>query len=88
MRIRKSRFGKMVVMKLIDISNLPPYFTSDSEGRGIFKHESDTHCTESELKELLADAEYYADVAGPDECPPGLKPSAKAVVRHCRRLLA
>jgi hypothetical protein len=75
-------------MKLIDITKLPPYFTSDSEARGIFKPRSETHCTEKQLRALLSDAEYYTDRLGPDECPEGLKPSARAVIKHCRRLLS
>lgn len=73
--------------KMFDITKLPPYFTGDSEERGIFKHDSDTHCTEAELRALLSDAKFYTDRDGPDQRPPGLKPSARAVIKHCRRLL-
>jgi hypothetical protein len=77
----------MVSMKLIDITRLPPYFTRDSEEREIFKHDSDTHCTEAELRVLLSDAEFYCHKYGPDECPKGLKASARAVIRRCRQIL-
>ena len=71
----------------IDTSKLPNYLTTDSFDRGIFQPEHGDYCTPAQLRDLLADAEFYTDKWGPDECPPGLKQSAAAVVRHCRRLL-
>lgn len=72
---------------MIDIRKFPPYFVSDSMGRGVFKPESDDFASEEQVRILLSDAEFYADKYGPDECPPGLKPSAKATIRHCKKAL-
>lgn len=73
--------------RLIDITKFPPYFMGDSIERQIFMPESETHATEDQIRELLADAEFYADPNGPDQCPPGLFASAKATIRHCKRAL-
>lgn len=71
----------------VDWRKFPPYFTGDSIERGIFKPETDTHASAEQISALLSDAEYYTDKHGPDMCPAGLIPSARAVVKHCRRAL-
>jgi hypothetical protein len=65
----------------------PWYFTNDSQERGIFKPESDTHCSVDAARSLLADAKFYVDPWGPDACPNGLKQSARAVIRHVEKAL-
>jgi len=75
-------------MKLIRWYNFPPYFTTDSIERGIFKPQTDFHATREQIESLLADAEFYCDASGPDMCPAGLKHSARAVIRHARKALA
>ena len=64
----------------IEWKKLPAYFTADSIARGIFRPDSDTHCTLQELRWLYSDAQFYVDASGPDQCPAGLKTSARAVV--------
>lgn len=39
----------------------------------------------AQIKCLLSDAEFYSDRWGPDECPPGLKASAKATVAAIKK---
>lgn len=36
---------------------------------------------EEQIECLRSDAKFYSDRWGPDECPPGLKASAKATVK-------
>ena len=72
---------------MLNWSKFPPYFTGDSIDRGIFTPEQDQFASPEQIRALLADAEFYSDRWGPDECPPGLVPSARAVVKHCRRAL-
>lgn len=73
---------------LIDIRKFPPYFMNDSIERQVFCPETETHATVDQVRELLADAEFYIDPHGPDTCPPGLISSARATVKHCRAALA
>lgn len=67
---------------LVYFGDFPAYFTSDSMERGIFKPETDSHATPAQLQALLADAKFYADPDGPDQCPPGLIASARAIVKR------
>lgn len=71
---------------LVSIKGLPSRFRQDSEERGVFCPESDNEASIEQIRELLSDAEYYADEFGPD-CDTGLKRSAKATVIKCRNLL-
>ena len=73
---------------LIDFAKFPKYFTRDSIERGIFEPEQDRWATPDQIRALLSDAEFYSDRWGPDQCPPGLIPSARAVVKHCKAALA
>jgi hypothetical protein len=44
-------------------------------------HRTLIEATPKQLETLRSDAAYYCDRWGPDECPPGLKLSAKATLR-------
>lgn len=72
---------------MIDYSKWPPYFVADSIEREIFQPESDTHASVSQVRALIADAKFYTDAWGPDQCPRGLKQSARAVLRHATAAL-
>jgi hypothetical protein len=63
---------------LIDYSKCPRVFTDDNAERGIFRPDTGIHCTMRQLLALQSDARYYTDRHGPDECPHGLKASARA----------
>ena len=52
------------------LESLPPRFRQDHAERGL----PDT------VESIKADAEYYADADGPDECP-AIKASARATIR-------
>jgi hypothetical protein len=67
------------VIKWID---LPPRFTRDSIDREVFKPEGRAYCSDTQAARLLEDAKFYVEPYGPDECPPGLKQSARALVRR------
>jgi len=56
------------------LESLPARFRDDHAERGL----PDT------VESIKADAEYYANTDGPDECPKGIKQSARATLTRIR----
>ena len=80
----------MVAKVIPGYVRVPKVFYDDhTEGRDLpappVMHETERHYWlergHPDMAELVNDAEFYADVDGPDACPPGLKGAAKALLR-------
>lgn len=69
-----------------DWTKLPRVFVDDSLERFIFEPKDDRWATRDELMSLRRDAEFYTDRWGPDECPRGLKASARAVLKRLDKM--